>query len=200
MTFPGQFFSLAHCILHSSLISYKWRSQKLALLDQDEENNIYIEGETPDNFQNAKNLQDMISYTPRDVCEFLFGDADGNFSDQISQDDKLHLFEVYIKPMIISYQEIKNKYEQLFQELQSDILPQRKLRATLPDLDFMGRVWTENLEKKTFHEPFLCKEEVKKAPEDPKLSSPETFIEDEEDDFDDIDEFKEHSKTPIKSL
>lgn len=55
----------------------------------------------------------------------------------------------------------------------------------------MGRVWTENLEKKTFHKPFL---EEKREREEIK-ESPETMIE-EEDEFDDIDEFKEHNKTP----
>ena len=31
----------------------------------------------------------MITYTPRDVCEFIFGDEDGNFQDLISVEDKL---------------------------------------------------------------------------------------------------------------
>jgi len=73
----------------------------------------------------------------------------------------------------------------------------KKLKSLLPDLDFMGRIWTENLEKKTFHKPFIRPKSVEKWEE--SKESPETFIE-EEDEFDDIDEFKEHNKTPIKNL
>ena len=47
----------------------------------------------------------------------------------------------------------------------------------------MGWIWTENLEKKTFHEPFLKKFEKNLKLEETKLiQSPETMIEDEEDD------------------
>lgn len=73
----------------------------------------------------------------------------------------------------------------------------KKLKSLLPDLDFLGWIWTENLEKKTFHKPFIWPKSVEKWEE--SKESPETFIE-EEDEFDDIDEFKEHNKTPIKNL
>ena len=59
--------------------------------------------------------------------------------------DKHQIFDQFISPMVRCYQCLKNKYEELSSEIASTLNSEFELnfRDSMPDLDFMGWVWTE---------------------------------------------------------
>lgn len=64
-----------------------------------------------------EHLEDIYEYTAWDVCEYLFGDENGVFKDTLNASDKHQIFDQFVAPMIRCYQGLKNKYEEMANEI-----------------------------------------------------------------------------------
>jgi len=159
-------------------------------MDRDDENGIVMESEEEEK-REIDQEELNTDYPARDLSEFLFWDEEGCFNDSISAEDKNELFNRFVAPMVLNYQEIKNKYASLVEAegpSETDENAGPPLEPELPDMDFLGRVWSE-IKKKTVFDT-SGPSPVKMTQQSP---DPEVCVEEEEkfedDECGDVDEF-----------
>ena len=127
----------------------------------------------------GQELRLLAQSEPRDMPEFLFG-SQRQTSASVTLEQKMKVFDQIMIHMLTGYQKLKQKYDALAREKAPDAETMREmeLKYTLPDLDTMGRVWSENTKVKTSSGE---QEEAKaRGPSQPSPNmSPESYVDPE---------------------
>lgn len=142
-TFKGVYFSVAHGILHSALIDFKWREQLLLSIENDmDDSGTYVETVTQLSAQEYETLMYKYSYTPPRLQEYLLGHEKDFYEIRYNKSTLEDLFDVFISPLIQNWENLKRTYETLLIEEKESIFantkPLTKIESKCPELEFCG--------------------------------------------------------------
>ena len=141
ITFKGVYFSVAHGILHTSLIGFKWREQQLVEITNDyDENGVYVEERSSMSQYEMEEFLQKYAYPPRWLEDYILGDKDDFYEHKIRKSTLEHIFDILLSPLIQNWENIKKTYETLLIEerdsITSNSKPLTKLDPKSSDLEF----------------------------------------------------------------
>ena len=143
-TFKGVYFSISHCILHTSLTNYKWREMPLFLCqDEIDDNGIYIEETSKLNYAEKEKIETELSILPNDLQDFLLGSKKNFYEKHKTGTSTIeYIFDVFVSPLIQNWENSKRTYETIirdqYETLYNNSKPLSKIQQKCKDLEFCG--------------------------------------------------------------
>ncbi|CAI2385376.1 unnamed protein product [Moneuplotes crassus] len=144
-TFKGVYFSVAHGLLHTALIDFKWRDSCLAVLDIDkdfEENGIYIETERKLTADEADKMMQDYSFRPDSLKDYLFSSEGDFYVVKYNKKTLEYIFDTFISPLILNWENLKRMYETVLSEERESISNKAgahfKIEKNCENLEFCG--------------------------------------------------------------
>lgn len=153
-TFKGVYFSVAHGILHTALIDYKWREQLLLNIDDEiDENGILVETHKKLSPGEYEDLLQKYSFSPPSLDEYFLGNEKDFYEIKYNKHSVEDIFDIFIAPLIQNWENLKRVFETLLAEKEDFGIQGsddntylnakgQKVESRCPDLDFWGiKTW-----------------------------------------------------------
>lgn len=113
-TFKGVYFSVSHGIIHTTLMDFKWRDQLLINITNDtDENGVYVENKFDLSDQEMQEMLFKYAYSPPCLEDYLLGDEKDFYEHNISKATVGKIFDIFISPLILNWENLKKTYEGL---------------------------------------------------------------------------------------
>ena len=140
-TFKGVYFSVAHGILHTALIDFKWRDHLLiSIHDDQDENGIYVKTTKKLTIPEFQHLEEKYSYRPDSLVQYFLGKDQDFYLLKYNKRTLEDLFDVFLAPLILNWENHKRMFETLLIEEHETITSSQKPFSTLEpsnvDLEF----------------------------------------------------------------
>lgn len=102
ITFDEQHFCVTLCTVHSVLMDFRFRPQKLS-----------AQFTTKDDVKSKLEKKDKSDhYGPSNLTEYLFADKNGEVSPKIDAHEINQIYMAYMKSLIDSYERLRAKFNQ----------------------------------------------------------------------------------------
>lgn len=143
ITFKGVYFSVSHGIIHTALIDFRWRDQLLIDYDNEmEENGIYVETERKLSISEHQAMVYRYSYRPDNLMHYLLSQEKDFYVIKYKEETLELIFDVFISPLILNWENLKRMYETLLVEEHESIFintkPLSKIESNCQKFEFCG--------------------------------------------------------------
>lgn len=141
--FKGVYFSVANWIIHAALTDFKWRKELLlSIEDGIDENGIYVETEKNLSVAEYQQMMYKYAYRPDSLMNYFLGVEKDFYVVKFNASTLENVFDIFVSPLILNWENLKRKYETVFNDKRESILdskgPLAKIEAQCKNLEFWG--------------------------------------------------------------